>query len=259
MIGLIFALPRELESLRVKLRSSSGLKADGFTFYYGDVCGRSAVLVQSGIGRERSKRAAESLLKIFDVDAVISAGLAGGLRDGVRTGELIIAESVLKDYSRDKGPGGMSAGYPCHKGLVDFSCRLAREKGLEFHRGNLLTVNEVVAEPASKRRIGEATSAVAVDMEGVGVAEAAINYGTPFLALKVVSDEIDHELEGYDLVDEEGRPKVLSVVFYLIRNPLGLIRLIRLRNETDMTLDKLALFLRHLAEGYGEVLNPLHL
>ncbi len=260
MIGLVFALPQELESLRARLGPSSRLRADDLTFYYACVGRQPVVLVKSGIGRERSKRATESLLRIFDVDVVISAGLAGGLSDEVRTGELIIARGLV-DYCHKENPGGVPAGSscPCNRSLVDLSRKLAHERGLEFHCGDLVTVDEAVVQPALKRRIGEATSAVAVDMEGAGVAEAAAASGTPFLALKALSDEIDDELKGCDLVDGEGRVKILSVISYLINNPLDLTYLLRMRRKTGVALDKLTLFLRYFAERYRETSNPLHM
>lgn len=258
MIGFVFALPQELESFRIKLGPAGRLRTEDFTFYYSCANGQPVVLVKSGIGREMSRRAAESLLKIFRVNAIVSAGLAGGVKDGLRTGELIIARNVL-DYSRNGGPGGAPAGYACNQGLVDLSCALTREKGIGFHCGDILTVEEVVAEPASKRRIGSATSAVAVDMESTGVAEAAKASGTPFLALRALSDEIDDELKGCNLVDEDGRVKTLSVVLHLLNNPLELKHLLRLRHKTNEALANLALFLGHFVQRYGEVSNPLHI
>lgn len=258
MIGFVFALPQEFESLRVKLGPTSRLQAEGFTFYYTCVDEQPVVLVKSGVGRERSRRAAESLLRIFNVNAIISAGLAGGVKGGLRTGDLIIAKNVL-NYSQDGKPGDAPAGYACHKGLVDLSCKLVQERGIEFRCGNLLTVEEVVAQPALKRRIGDATSAVAIDMESTGVAEAAKASGTPFLALRVLSDEVDDELKGYNLIDKEGRVKTLNVVLYLINNPLDLKYLLRLHHKTSEALSKLALFLCCFAQRYREVPNPLRM
>ncbi len=259
MIGLVFALPRELESFRVRLGSASRFQADGLTFYYTSLNGQPVISVNSGIGQERSRRAAESLLRMFNIDVIISAGVAGGLKDGVRTGELIIARNVL-NYPQGTGPGKASDGYsrPCHSSLVDLSCRLARESGLGFHCGDLLTVNKVVAQPASKRRIGDATSAVAVEMEGIGVAEAAATSGTPFLALKVVCDETDDELKGDDLVYEDGSINTLNVIAHLLKHPLELVYFLRLRHKTDTALDKLSVFLYSLTGRYKEALNPLH-
>lgn len=257
MIGFVFALPQELESFRVKLGPSARLRAEGFTFYYSCVNAQPVVLVKSGIGRERSRRAAESLLKIFRVNAVISAGLAGGVKDGLHTGDLIIAKNVL-DYSQRGKPGSAYAGYACHQGLVNLSCKLVQEKGIKFRCGDLLTVTDVAAQPASKRRIGDTTSAVAVDMESTGVAETAKASGTPFLALRVLSDEIDDELKGCDLIDEEGRVKTLRVVSHLLSNPLDLRYLFRLHHKTNEALANLALFLHYFVQRYGEVSNPLH-
>lgn len=251
MTGIVFALPQELDSLRVKLGPSGSFRAGGFTFYYTCVDGRPVVLTKSGIGRERSRRAAESLIKIFNIDAIISAGLAGGVRDRGRTGDLLVARNVL-NHSEMERPSGAPTSYPCHQGLVDMSCRLASEKGLEFHCGDLLTVDRVVAQPTSKRQIGDTTSAVAIDMEGVGVAEAAMASEKPFLALKVLSDEAGDELKAYDLVDEEGRIRILRVVSYIINNPQDLTYLLRLRRKTNVALDKLTLFLPYFIAMCGE-------
>lgn len=258
MIGLIFALPQELEPLRVKLGPSGRLHADGLVFYYTAVDGQPVVLTRSGIGRERSKRATESLLRIFNVEAVVSVGLAGGVKDGLSVGELIIARNVL-DYSQAHKAGSVSEGYHCHRGMIDLACELAREMGLEFHCGDLLTVEEAVAQPAAKRRIGETTSAVAIDMEGVGVAEAAAAHKKPFLALKVLSDEVGDELKAYDLVDEDGWVRVLNVITFLAGNLGDLTYLFGLRHKTNLALDRLTLFLPGFIKGCGEVLCSLRM
>ncbi len=64
--------------------------------------------------------------------------------------------------------------------------------------------------------------------------------------------------EEHNLIDGEGNIKPLSVIFYLMKNPLDLIHLLRSRGKTDRALDKLALFLRRFIERYGEVSNPLN-
>lgn len=258
MIGLVLALPQELEAVRIRLGPSGRLNVDGLVFYYASVDGQPVVLTRSGIGRNRSKGVTESMLRVFNVDAVVSAGLAGGVKDGVRVSELIIASSV-SDYTQVHGEGMASASYPCHRGMVELACGLARQKGLEFHCGDLLTVEEVVAQPGAKRRIGSDTSAVAIDMEGAGVAQAASVRKKPFLAIKVLSDEVEDKLKVTDLVDEEGRVRMPRVFSFITGNLQNLTYLFSLRHKTTMALDRLALFLPDFVKRCGETQGLLHM
>ena len=75
--------------------------------------------------------------------------------------------------------------------------------------------------PEAKRRAAADTTAVAVDMEAAGVAEAAMELGIPWLALKVILDPADQTLD--DRLDRcttpEGNPRWSGILATLVEGP----------------------------------------
>src|SRR5205823_4757069 len=58
-----------------------------------------------------------------------------------------------------------------------------------FHTGRVLTCPHLIGDTQEKRRLGESTGAVAVDMEAATVAAWCQEHGVPFACLRVVSDD----------------------------------------------------------------------
>ena len=247
MLGLVFALPIEMAPLKaelvghppeadnVPLLGSPGPKE----FHPGYLGGTPVVLTAAGIGPERAERATKGLLERFKIKAALSVGYAGALRDGVKTGELVIVRSVLRMGLINQTPKR----YPCHPRLTELSQRVAEENGFKAHLGDILTVTEPIKRPEDKRQAGVLTGAVAVDMEGAGVAMAAREARIPFMALKVVLDEVDEELKGTGLVDGEGRVDLFKTFTYLLYNPWDIIYLLRLNRQAGRATSELARFL----------------
>lgn len=254
MIGVILALPQEMGPIRAKVKPLGTLQEEAAAFYPAFLEGQPLVLARCGIGKERAKKATERLLKLFKVEAVVSAGFAGGLVEGITAGELIVVRNVLYCH-QGEGPIETFSSYSCHPGLLNLSLRIAQEQGLRAHCGDLVAMDEVVTHPVSKKRLGETTSALAVDMESLGVAETARDYAVPFLAIKVVTDEVGQELKAQGLVNGEGRVRPLKLIYYLLSNPQDIIHLMNLRRQTKVASENLALFLSPFVKRYGEALN----
>ena len=243
MLGLVFALPIEMAPLKaelvghppeadnVPLLGSPGPKE----FHPGYLGGTPVVLTAAGIGPERAERATKGLLERFKIKAALSVGYAGALRDGVKTGELVIVRNVVGAYCNTP--------LPCQSFLTDLARKVAEENGFKVHLGDILTVTEPIKRPEDKRQAGVLTGAVAVDMEGAGVAMAAREARIPFMALKVVLDEVDEELKGTGLVDGEGRVDLFKTFTYLLYNPWDIIYLLRLNRQAGRATSELARFL----------------
>jgi adenosylhomocysteine nucleosidase len=180
-VGIVFALPIESGGLCDLLEDAVTTQSPTWTEHVGNFVKRRVAIVETGVGAEAAARATEDFLEVQPVPWIISAGFAGGLREGVRRGEIVMADTVLDLQGREFGVGlSMDPGV------------IAATRGL--HVGRLATVGKIVASRREKRALGETRNAVAVDMETAAVAEVCSRRKVRFLSVRVISDTVDDEL-----------------------------------------------------------------
>ena len=163
----------DLEGVRLWLaRSSSG----------------SLLVFGTGVGSDRAAAATRKVVERFSPTAIINTGFAGGLADGLATGDLVIPAVVLSD-----GPDGTSA----HRTDPRWSKRLrsaGRTAGLRTISEPILTSPVPLATATAKRQAHARLGAVAVDMEGEAVARIAAQSGVPFASVRSVLDPAEMDL-----------------------------------------------------------------
>jgi len=138
--------------------------------------GRRPPVVVSGIGAERAAGAASRLIE-DGAPALISFGIAGGLDPAIGPGEVIVSDAVV-------APDGTR--YPSPPDWVERMLALTRGQGVGA--GTIAGSERSVVTAEAKRALGEATGAIAVDMESHAIAEKALEAGVPFLAIRAVAD-----------------------------------------------------------------------
>jgi len=114
---------------------------------------------------------------------LISAGFSGGLVESLRTGDLVLAESI--DHNSER--------IAIDPALLERASRALRELDRRIVRGPTACADQVVSSPDHKRRLG-AAGPIAVDMESGPLARWATDRGLPFLSLRVVLDPVDRTL-----------------------------------------------------------------
>ena len=153
---------------------------------------------------------------------LLSFGYCGGLTDGLKPGDLVIATEAL-------GPQGHR--FPCDPIFRQQIVETAESLGLNLHGGAITTPTEVAAEPAAKRRLTETTGAVAVDLESALVGQTAGEAGLPFAVVRAVLDDAQASLPAVAIaaVDEtSGKTRLTRLLFGLLQNPSALPALISL-------------------------------
>src|SRR5262249_16404406 len=148
----------------------------------------TVLVVQTGVGVAATEKALAWLLsqpRVGDVPyrprLVLSAGYAGALREDEQIGDIILATDVMDTAGTIRSttwPGELPAG----------------EWRPPIRRGRLLTVAQLVGDPAAKRELGAKHDAVAVDMESAVVAAMCAKRGVPFGCLRANSDRQDMAL-----------------------------------------------------------------
>ena len=250
MIAIASALRQEISPLLNFMNDAKKDEIDEVLFYQGELEGLPLTLVQGGIGKNNAIKAANCLLDSRKVDLLISAGVAGGIRAGIHVGDLIVAERV--GYTRQNQFDGdelqIESDYVCKQEVVQSAKLLSNDLDMRFHFGNMLTVDKVISLASTKKKIGEQTPFLAVEMESAAVAEVAGRRGVEFAAIRSISDDIEDDLHfDYDsIMSDEGKVKVTSVALEVMKNPQKLALLSRLNKQTKRAARNLAFFMSKL-------------
>lgn len=207
-IGVVTALATEARALGAQASATDLLTAlhDG------------TPLAISGIGFEAATKASEALLRA-GARGLVNIGLAGGLDPGLPAGALVLPLEV-----RSQGQVRLSADSVWHHRVMQ-----ALASTQIVVTGTLWSSGTPVVTVDAKRRLFAESGAVAVDMESVAVAQAAMAANVPFLAIKVVVDTATDTLpRAVMAVDGAGRIRAMKLAGTLLRHPNEIIALIRL-------------------------------
>ena len=158
------------------------------------------------------------LIERFGVGALLFTGTAGGLGEGVKVGDLVLASSFVQHdmdasplfprfevplYGRARfdtdGPLSARVAQAARQVLADASATLGVDAVAEFalhaptlHAGLILSGDRFVATSAESAALRQALpEALAVEMEGAAVAQVCHDWALPFAALRTVSDRAD--------------------------------------------------------------------
>ncbi len=127
-----------------------------------------AVVVVGGVGAENSRRAAQQLLLLHPLTALISVGYAGALSPDLGVGDVVVDTTVAEWQQRARAAGATL--------------------------GGVTTAASVITSRAERAALAASTGAVAVDMESAAIAEVARVAGLPFASVKAVTDTTARDL-----------------------------------------------------------------
>lgn len=223
MILIFYAFAREIAPFRRRVGNRAPIALEGLQGFRANVGGREIVAVGHGIGH---KRAADSVRRAFNQmpvpELVIGTGVVGALSSGLKPGDLIVSERVLA-IERD----GQTAEQVAVANAEDLRA-VGRSLGMAniaYSSGAILTSHRVLVSGAEKRRAKECTGAIAVDMETAAIATEANARDIRFVAIRAVLDEVDDEVFGVEMTDENGDVRPLALTSYLLRNPGTMLKL----------------------------------
>ncbi|MFZ9373498.1 MAG: 5'-methylthioadenosine/adenosylhomocysteine nucleosidase [Burkholderiaceae bacterium] len=217
-LAIVAALHEELAAVLDLLPDERKTVVVGREFWVGHLHGHEVVAVLSRIGKVAAATTATLLIERFQASRIVFTGVAGGLGEGVRVGDVVVARQFAQ-HDMDASPL-----FPRHEvplyGLTRFATDAAlsdelaraaaavladaprtlgedtvREFNLHspaLHQGLVLSGDRFVAtatESDALRR--DWPDALAVEMEGAAIAQVCFDAGVPFAAVRTVSDRAD--------------------------------------------------------------------
>jgi hopanoid-associated phosphorylase len=170
---------------------------------------------------------------------IVSFGTMGGLIDGLRPGDWVIAQALLDGAER-------------------IACDAVWSQALlralpQAHYADIAGVAAPVASTEAKRALHTATGAAAVDMESQIVARIAQAHALPFVCCRVVIDPVERSLPHAALAGmrEDGSVNVFAVLRSLFARPGQLPALLALARDARIARRALGLGRSEIGYKFG--------
>lgn len=228
-ILVTFAVDAEFAPWR-KLRGFSQVEPASVPAYTAQIAAAEVIILLTGIGGRRAWADATNIIWDGNVDVCISSGLAGGLRDEHRAGDILAAREVHATAWKKV--------IPCDSALL----KTASSCGAKI-AGAFYSVDRVIGRSEEKRELG--AKADAVEMESGEILLEAVAFGAKVIAIRGVSDVVEEDLpvDFNRVTTEEGDVSITRILMQAAAHPRSVFRLIRFGRQSHKAANKLALFL----------------
>lgn len=225
-IAILAAMDKEMSLLKHLIENINEENIDGFQVFTGKIGHHDVVLSKCGIGKVNAAITTYAIIRAFSPDLVVNSGVAGGAGNGVKIGQLLIADYAAY-HDVWCGPGtnvGEADGYdlylPADSRVVDAAVRLLPAD--EIVVGLICSGDSFISKAEEVQLIRSHFPTVkAVDMESAAIAQVCARERVPFNILRVVSDtpgegENISQYENFFKEAPEKTFKALTAIFQAI-------------------------------------------
>ena len=201
MVGIIGAMEEEVRELIEDMTECEMQEKASMKFYKGQLYGKEAVVVQSGIGKVNAGICTQILIDFYQVDQLINTGVAGSLDAEINIGDIVVSTDAVEhdmDVSALGDPVGQVPrmdvfAFPADKELVRKAVEANKKANSDIRTftGRVASGDQFISDKAKKEWLIEQFSASCTEMEGAAIAQAAYLNGIPFLIIRAISDKAD--------------------------------------------------------------------
>lgn len=197
-IGIIGAMEEEITPL-VKAFSTNRFTATGNnSFYHSLYKGAEIHIAYSKIGKVHAAITASSMILRYGCDVVIFCGVAGGLREDLAVGDLLLGTKLCQ-HDVDISAFGHPLGFipesrvfiETDEDLNAIARQVALESNITLKEGIIASGDVFIHNKEKKQWIVDNFGAAAVEMEGASVAVVCDSFKVPYCILRSISDNAD--------------------------------------------------------------------
>jgi adenosylhomocysteine nucleosidase len=228
-IGIACALPIELGAFLDRCQRVKKYVGSSFVFRGGRYDKIRIVVVESGTGFARARRATQALIDAHSPKWILSSGFAGALVPSVKIGDIVVANSIVDTHGQSL--------------MIDVAFPPDPERGL--HIGRILTSDAIVRLVSEKQQLAAQLGAIAVDMESLAVAQVCRERGIRCLSVRSISDDVSNDLppEVLTLMGPTGTTRFGAALGAIFRRPESVKDMWKLRESAHLAAGRLATFL----------------
>ncbi len=200
-IAVIGAMDPEVEGIIGEMTEKCVECVSGINVHLGKIGEKQVAVAKCGIGKVFAALCAEAIIIKYSPALIINSGVGGALASDLKTGDIIIAESLCQqdmDTSAIGDPVGLVSGinkiyFDADTRAVEILLEASKALGLSARGGRVATGDKFIASREDKKRIVDTFSADACEMEGCAIAQVAFVNEIPFAVVRAISDSADGE------------------------------------------------------------------
>lgn len=201
MLGIIGAMPEEVEQLKAEMSQVQVTDVAGMEFYRGLIGGKEVIVVRSGVGKVNAAMCVQILVDRFAVDGIVNTGIAGSLRTEINIGDMVLSTDAVQ-HDMDATMFGYQPGQIPQTDVFAFEadaklreaareCCLRVNPEIQVFEGRVLTGDQFISDKIRKNWLVETFDGYCTEMEGAAIAQAAYLNQVPFLIVRAISDKAD--------------------------------------------------------------------
>lgn len=207
MIGIIGAMPVEMEKIAGEIQNKKEKTISGIKFIKGFIGKTEVVTAVCGVGKVFAAVCAQTMILKYRPEMIINTGVAGGISKELKIGDIVIAADVVQhdmDTTALGDPAGMISGLniikiPADKHLADKMACSVKAVGKRPLLGTIVSGDQFINDNAKKEHLRKTFSAAACEMEGGAIGQVCHINKTPFVVIRAVSDTADED-SGSDFI-----------------------------------------------------------
>lgn len=200
IIGILVAMQSEYDSIKDHIHVISQSSINNRNFVYGTLEENNrknyVVCSVSGIGKVNAAVTAMTMIKSYQIDAIISTGCCGGLNpDSQKIGDIHVGScygyhdvycSTMSKYGQIPGKPEQ---YLADENLLDHVSKIFGKYQNKIHYGLMMTGDRFIDTPQEVINIkSHFPVAETCEMESTAIAQVCYEFKKPFLAFRVISD-----------------------------------------------------------------------
>lgn len=204
-IGIVGAMDEEVNRLKAMMNVEKIEKKAMMEFFQGNLCGKEIVIVRSGIGKVNAAVGTQILIDDFHVSAIINTGVAGGLKNEINIGDIVISSDTLQ-HDMDATGFGYDLGVIPRMDQSVFSGDTALIKkakeictrvnpDINTFIGRVISGDQFISDSEKKKILLENFQGYCTEMEGAAIGQTAFLNQVPFVLIRAISDKADHSAE----------------------------------------------------------------
>lgn len=196
-IGIIGAMEIEVAALKDMMTDAEIKTVSTVDFYSGTINGAEVVAAVAGVGKVNAAVTAQTMILTYKPDYIINIGVAGGLINDFKIGDIAVAFSVVEhdmDTTAIGDPPGLISGLDtvnikCDERLSEIMLAAANSvDGIKAISGVIASGDQFISTNEAREKIIANFGAIAAEMEGASIGHVCAMNDVKFGVMRAISD-----------------------------------------------------------------------